>query len=163
MDTDANTNPTPNPTPAPASIPAGNEVAPDKEEVIFEGRIPARAFLGVHGFLYVLLLGWNFGLLWAWLRSLGWRVKLTSQRLVVTRGMVSQNEHDIPLYRAIDCNFTQTVAGRILHAGEITLTSNDSISPTMRFPFPEPRKYKEMLREFTLRERKRMRTMDMTA
>jgi hypothetical protein len=153
MDTDPNTNPTP----------SDKEVAPDKEEVIFEGRIPLKAFLGIHGFWYVLLLGWNFGLLWAWLRSLGWHAKLTSQRLVVTRGMVSQQEHDIPLYRAIDCNFTQTIAGRILHAGEITLTSNDSISPTMRFPFPEPRKYKEMLREFTLRERKRMRTMDMQA
>jgi hypothetical protein len=153
MDTDANTSPTPN----------DKDVAPDKEEVLFAGRVPVKAFLGIHGFWYVLLLGWNFGLLWAWWRSLSWHIKLTSQRLVVTRGVVSQQEHDIPLYRAIDCNFTQTIAGRILHAGEITLTSNDSISPTMRFPFPEPRKYKEMLREFTLRERKRMRTMDMTA
>ncbi len=152
-----------NANPNPLTPPNDKDVAPDREEVMFEGRIPVKAFIGVHGFFYLILLGWNFGLLWAWLRSLTWRVKLTSQRLVVTRGLVSQNERDIPLYRAIDCNFTQTVAGRILRAGEITLTSNDSISPTMRFPFPEPRKYKEMLREFTLRERKRMRTMDMTA
>ena len=77
--------------------------------------------------------------------------------------MVSQHEHDIPLYRAIDCNYNQSFVGRLLGTGEITLTSNDAITPTMTFPFPEPKKYKEVLREYTLRERKRMRTMDLSA
>jgi hypothetical protein len=156
MDTDANTNA------GSAANPAANDAASDQEVVEYDGRVPTKAFLGVHGLIYVLLLGWNFGLLWAWLRSLDWKVKLTSQRLVVTRGIVSQREEDIPLYRATDCGFTQTIPGRILGAGEITLISDDSTSPVMKFPFPEPRKYKELLREYTHKERKRMRSMDLS-
>ena len=149
MDTDANDS-------------NGRKAPSDAEEIRYDGRVPARAFLGMHGVIYLLLLGWNFGLLWAWLRSLAWKVKLTDQRLVVTRGFLSQREEDIPLYRATDCGFTQTIAGRILKTGAITLISDDATSPTITFPFPQPKLYKEMIREATARERKRMRSMDLS-
>ena len=157
MDTDSTNNP-----PLPPEAKNGPQISSDTEDVMFDGRVPVKAFLGMHGFFYLILLGWNFGLLLAWLRSLSWKVKLTSQRLVITRGLVSQREEDIPLYRAKDCGFTQTVAGRMLGTGEVTLISDDATSPTVTFPIPEPKKYKEFLREFTAKERKRMRSMDLS-
>ena len=138
-----------------------DKAASDAEEVMFEGRLPMRAFLGLHGLIYLLVLGWNVGLLVAYLRSLSWRVRLTSQRLVITRGVVAQREQDIPLYRAIDCNYAQTIAGRLLGTGEITLISDDATSPRIAMPFPQPRRHKEMIRDFTIKERRRLRTIDL--
>lgn len=129
------------------------------EEVFYDGRLPIRAFIGTHGLLYVLLFGWNLGLLEGYLRSLAWKVKLTSQRLVVIRGFISQKEEDIPLYRATDIGFEQTVAGRLLGTGVITLIAEDATSPKCSFPFIRPAEVKEVIRDHMLTERRRMKTV----
>lgn len=131
------------------------------ETVQYDARPPLRAFLASHGLLYLLVLGWNLGLLAALLRRLTWRVKITTQRLVVIRGFISRHEEDIPLYRATDVGYNQTIAGRILGCGTITLASDDASCPSMTFPCPQPEHYKELLRQAMTIERQRLRTLNM--
>ncbi len=131
------------------------------EEVFYDGRLPIKAFLGQHGLLYLMLVGWNVGLLIAWLRSLGFRIMITSQRLVVIHGLIGRNEEDIPLYRATDCSFRQSISGRLLGIGTITVIADDASSPRTEFPMVEPQRYKEILRSGMLAERRRMRAISM--
>jgi len=130
----------------------------EPEEVFFEGPMPVKACLGKHGLFYFILLGWNVGLLIAWLQSKSIKVKITSQRLVIIRGLVSQSEEDIPLYRGKDIAFKQTVAGRMLGAGVITFYSDDATAPELSFPCLQPKEYKEKIRDCMMKERQRFRT-----
>jgi len=154
--------PTSTPTPqtnTPAS-PTGRSVLREgeKEVVFFEGRVPVKACLGRHGLLYVLLLGWNLGLLIAWVQSWMTTLRLTSQRVVIIRGLISRDEEDIPLYRGSDINFSQTVAGRLFGTGVIVLHSDDVTSPRATFAIPRPQELKEKLRESMNKERIRYRS-----
>ena len=126
--------------------------------VFFEGRAPVKACLGKHGLLYVLLLGWNVGLLIAWVQSVMTTLRLTSQRVVIIRGLISRQEEDIPLYRGSDINFSQTVAGRLLGTGVITLYSDDATAPCAAFAVKAPQDLKEKLRESMNKERIRFRS-----
>lgn len=128
------------------------------EEVFYEGAMPVKACLGKHGLLYFIILGWNIGLLIAWLQSMSIKVKITSQRLVITRGMVSRTEEDIPLYRGKDISYRQTVAGRMLGTGVITFFSDDATAPELSFPCLKPQEYKEKIRDCMMKERQRFRT-----
>lgn len=132
----------------------------EQEEVFFSGRLPFKASLGRHGLLYFLLLGWNIGLLIAWLGTLSLKIKLTSQRVVLIRGLISQREEDVPLYRANDIGFEQTVAGRLLGTGVISVHSDDQTSPHVSFPFVRPQEHKEKIRESMIKERRRFRTVN---
>ena len=153
--------PTPPSAAQPSSSPAPSSpvsVREAKEVVFFAGRAPVKACLGRHGLLYVLLLGWNIGLLIAWISSLMTTLRLTSQRVVIIRGLISRHEEDIPLYRGSDINFSQTVAGRLLGTGVITLYSDDVTSPQVIFAVPRPQEFKEKLRESMNKERIRFRS-----
>ena len=150
---------TPQPTPPTTSQPTSQPASPDvKEEVFFEGRVPLKAALGKHRLWYVLLLGWNIGLLIAWLSSLMMSLRVTSQRVVIIRGLISQREEDIPLYRATDIHFIQTVAGRLFGTGTITLYSDDKTAPHVTFAVKRPRELKEKIRESMNKERIRFRS-----
>jgi ribosomal protein L15 len=133
----------------------------EQERVIFEGRIPVKAFVGKHGLLYLLFLGWNLGLLIAWLQRLSWKLKVTTQRLVIIRGMISQKEEDIPLYRCNDSSFRQTIAGRLLGTGEVTVNADDPTAPSYTFAMVRPQEIKEHIRNHMMIERKRMRSLEM--
>ena len=144
------------------SFPQPPDVMPEKhetEEILFEGKIPVRAFLARYNVLLFLIVGWNVGLAVSYVRSLAWKVKLTSQRLVIVRGLISQKEEDIPLYRATDCCYRQSITGRLLNAGEITLVAEDATSPQVTFPFIAPARYKELIRERMMAERRRNKTI----
>jgi len=134
--------------------------AGDKEETVFEGRIPVRAFFAGYNFMVFLLFGWNLGLLVNWLRSLVWKIKITNQRLVIIKGLISRSEEDLPLYRATDCGFNQSIAGRLVGAGYITVVSEDASAPKLTFPFIKPAYYKEIIRNNVMIERRRLKTID---
>jgi len=151
-------NPTPRNDPPTSWNDSPAPVADEKEEVFYDSRVPIKAALGRHGLLYVLLLGWNIGLLIAWFQARMSLVRLTSQRVVIIKGLLSQREEDIPLYRGKDINFSQTIAGRLFGTGVITLFSDDATAPYISFAVPRPREYKEKLRESMNRERIRFRS-----
>ena len=130
-----------------------------QEDVVFEGPLPMRAFIGSHGLLYLLIVGWNLGWLVAYIRSFAWKVRITSQRLVVVRGLISQREEDLPLYRATDCGYNQTIAGRLLGTGTIVLVADDATTPRLELPFVKPAHYKELIRNAIMVERARFKTI----
>jgi membrane protein YdbS with pleckstrin-like domain len=130
------------------------------EEIFYEGRPPLTAFLARHNLLFFFLFGWNIGLVACFFQRLTWQVKLTSQRIVVIRGLIAQKEEEIPLYRVKDCFFYQSILGRIFGTGDINILSDDPTSPHLEIPIVAPREYKELLRESVQIERQRMKTFN---
>lgn len=127
------------------------------EETIFDGRVPTRAFHFSHGLLWLLLLGWNFGLIGSWLRSLSCKLKITSHRVVVIRGLISQTEEQVEFYRVKDSQFEQSAIQRIFGVGRVTLMSDDATAPELTFLVPRPKYFREQIGNFVRTQRKHMR------
>ncbi len=132
---------------------------PASEQIYYEGRLPMQAFLAQWGCLGTLLFGWNIGLLIAWLQSMSFKIKITSQRVVIIRGLIAQAEEDIPLYRLVDCGFSQNILERLLGVGKVWIASDDASAPHLNFSITAPQQAKEFIRECAMRERQRMRTL----
>ncbi|MCX7933680.1 MAG: PH domain-containing protein [Planctomycetota bacterium] len=138
---------------------SANASMPVSEQVYYEGHVPVRAYLARWGCLGMLLFGWNIGLVIAWLQSLSLTIKITSQRLVLIRGLLAQTEEDVPLYRVVDCGFSQNICERLLGVGRVWLASDDASAPRLDFSIVTPQSAKEFIRECAMRERQRMRTL----
>ncbi len=132
-----------------------------EETVLFEGRIPMKVFLFSHNLLWILLLGWNIGLLLAYVASLGLHVKITSQRIVLTRGILAREEEEVEYYRVSDTTMEQGIIQRLTGTGEITIISDDRTAPTLRFPIHDPASFREKIRGFVRDERQRMKSIQM--
>jgi membrane protein YdbS with pleckstrin-like domain len=130
-----------------------------EEQVIFEGNIPMRAFHFSHGFFWHLFLGWNFGILWSWLQKKGHYLRITSQRISLIEGLISQQAEEVEFYRIIDTKFDQGPVQRILGVGEITIISDDETAPELKFVMTNPRHYWEQIRGYVRDERKTMRAI----
>lgn len=126
------------------------------EKAIFEGKIPFKVFHFSHGLLWLILLGWNIGLLISLLQSLAWSLRITSQRVVSTRGLISQHEEEVEYYRVRDTALRQGTIQRIFGVGTITLISDDVTAPKLTIPIDDPRNYREQIREFVREQRERM-------
>lgn len=136
------------------------EVGED-EELIFAGRIPLHVFHFSHGIVWLLLFGWNVGIIWSWISSLGWDVKVTTKRVVSVRGVVSQHEEQVEYYRVQDIQFKQSVIQRLASVGEITVLSDDPTAPELSFPMKDPEKLKEIMAEQIRIQRQRMDAIQM--
>lgn len=136
------------------------EVGKD-EELIFDGRIPFRVFHFSHGIIWLLLLGWNVGIIWSFLSSLGWDLKVTTKRVVSIRGIISQDEEQVEFYRVMDIQFEQSVIQRLASVGEITVISDDPTRPELTFPMKDPQKLKEIMAEQIRIQRQEMGAIQM--
>jgi len=124
------------------------------EKTIYEGQIPFRVFHGSHGFLWLIFLGWNIGLLISLFQSLSWRIKITSQRVVLTRGLFSQTEEEVEYYRVRDTKLEQGAIQRIFGVATITLISDDVTAPELTFPIHDPQNTRQQIRD-SVREQRR--------
>ena len=131
------------------------------EFIIFEGKIPFNVVHFSHNFVWLFLLGWNIGLLISWLQSFGETIKITSQRVVLSRGVLSKDVEEVEFYRVKDTKFQQTIFQRILGVGTITLFSDDATAPTLSFTINQPEYYREHIRECVNEERTRMGTFQL--
>lgn len=129
--------------------------------MLYEGKIPFKVFHFSHGILWLLLIGWNVGIIWSWIESLGWNLKITSTRVVVLRGIVSRNQEQVEYYRVFDSKFEQSFVQRVFHVGTITLFSDDTTAPQLTFPIMNPLEMKEKIQSHVLQQRKNMRTIQM--
>lgn len=83
----------------------------------------------------------------AWLRIRCTRFVLTSQRLRVERGVISRAVEEVELYRITDSAVAQTVVGRLLGLGDVTLETSDKRNQTVVMPWvPEPMALREKIR-----------------
>ena len=131
------------------------------EEILYEGRVPFRVVHGSHGLLWLLLLGWNIGLLLSWFRTFGESLKITTQRIVLTSGMFSQEVEEVEYYRVKDTTYHQSLWQRLFGIGTITLLSDDATAPQLSFTMPDPHTYREQIRECINYERQRMGTVQL--
>jgi hypothetical protein len=137
----------------------GGTYMPD-EEIIFEGKIPFKIVHFSHGTRWLLLFGWNIGLIISWFQTFNKAIKITSQRVVLTSGVISQDIEEIEFYRVRDTKYRQQgILQRLFGIGTITLFSEDATAPTFTFAIHNPEYYREQIRGCVNMERKRMRTV----
>jgi membrane protein YdbS with pleckstrin-like domain len=123
------------------------------EKTIYEGQIPFGVFHGSHGLLWLILLGWNIGLLISLFQSLSWRIKITSQRVVLTHGLFSQMQEEVEFYRVRDTKLEQGAIQRMFGVATITLISDDVTAPELTFSIHDPQHYREQMRQFIREQR----------
>jgi membrane protein YdbS with pleckstrin-like domain len=130
-----------------------------EELIVYEGRIPFKVAYFSHRGWWYLLWGWNFGLLASWLKTLGETIKITTQRVVLTTGILSKDVEEVEYYRVQDTAYHQSFLERIVGIGTITLFSRDKTAPIFSFLIHEPDYFREEIRRCMKGERRRMRTM----
>lgn len=100
-----------------------------QEEVLFAGHpsvVPNVATL----LLIVLTLG-LYGL-YAWIRSRGTTYRITTQRIVVERGIFSKRMEQIDLYRVVDYVVERPLGQRMMGTGNVVLEAMDKTTPELR-------------------------------
>lgn len=134
------------------------------ERIIFEGKIPFKVMHFSHHWIWMVLLGWNIGVLISWIQSKNQAIKITSERIILTHGilsLLSKTEENIEYYRVRDIKLQQTLFQRIVRTGTITLFSDDATAPIVAFSINKPQQYRDQIRERAKIERKRMGTIQL--
>jgi len=112
------------PTTAPAGV-----LAPGQEETFFEGHPAA---IGSVGAVLVVILTVGLGAIYFWLRSLGTKYRVTSQRVIVETGLFSKRVDQLDLYRIVDFVVERSFGQRIMGTGTLTIDSMDKTTPVTR-------------------------------
>jgi len=129
-------------------------------KVLFDGKIPLKVFLFQGNLISLLLFGWNIGLLIALMKSRSNYLKIDEEAITYTKGLISQEEERIELYRIRDTGYKQGIIERIVGIGTLKITSDDDSSPVIEIPIITPKKMAEELRPLIKKDRKNMRTMN---
>ena len=129
-----------------------------EEYTIFEGYAPFRVVHLSHSFWWLLFFGWNIGLILSWIQMFGESLRITSQRLIISRGLFSKIIEEVEFYRVNDTTLSQTFGQRLLGIGTITLLSDDATAPNLSVVMGNPETYREQIRACVKEERKRMRS-----
>jgi hypothetical protein len=88
--------------------------------------------------------------------TLGTVYELTTQRLRVLRGLLTNNVDEIELIRVHDTEVKQHVGERLLNVGDIVIFSEDTTSPELVLNnIQNPVEVREMIRKAVLEERAR--------
>lgn len=96
------------------------------EETLFEGSPALVPSLGALAFA-VLTLG--IGLVVLWARRGGTRVRITTQRVIVDRGLFGKTLDQLDLYRISDFVVERPFGQRLLGTGNIRLKTLDATTP----------------------------------
>jgi uncharacterized membrane protein YdbT with pleckstrin-like domain len=110
---------------APPKTPEG-VLAPGQEETFFEGRPAA---IGSLGALLVVILTAGLAWIYFWIRSLGTRYRITSQRVIVETGLFGKRVDQLDLYRIVDFVVERSFGQRVMGTGTITIDAMDKTSP----------------------------------
>jgi uncharacterized membrane protein YdbT with pleckstrin-like domain len=86
---------------------------------------------GVGAFLLAIL---TLGLyaIYAWVKAASVNYKITSQRVVIERGLFSKRMEQIDLYRVVDFVVERPFGQRIMGTGNIVLEAMDKTTPEVR-------------------------------
>jgi len=99
------------------------------EQVLFEGN---PAVIGSAGALLLTLITVGLAAVFFWIRSLGYRYRITNHRLVIEEGILSKRLEQIDLYRVTDYVVERPFGQRLLGTGNLIIQSNDRTTPTLR-------------------------------
>lgn len=99
------------------------------ERILFEGR---PALLPTLGTLLVTVLTLGLALIYFKLRQSGVFYRITTQRVVTERGIMSKTLEQIDIYRINDYTVERPVGQRIMGTGNIVLVAMDASTPQIR-------------------------------
>ena len=159
------------PSPAGFAPPAAASSAPLREETLWQGGPSARVLIGRVLLIVILavigsvatemLQGGGIG--WAitagvvvilliatavkYVQLRGTQYTITSQRVIIERGILSKSVEEIDLRYVEDTRFFQSFMERMLGIGNVTLVSSDKTTPTfVLFHILDPRATRELVR-----------------
>ena len=132
------------------STPVPNPPTPAEEQLIFEVKPAARAYLGtILAGLVLLPLFLVGGLLWlrVWYLVSSTRYRLTTQRLFVQTGLIAKKLEEVELFRVKDVTLSQGVLQRMMGVGNVVVLSSDDTTPQLVLAgILDPLAVKEQLR-----------------
>jgi len=138
-----------------------NQGSPIQEEkVLFDGmssRLAWAAYKGTGSFIIHACCGFIF----AWLLSYMNKIRITTTRITVVAGLISQKEERVELFRVRDTKFEQNIIQRLTGTGTVILVSNDKTAPQIQFPMEKPKEWVDRIRVCINEERKANRVLTM--
>jgi uncharacterized membrane protein YdbT with pleckstrin-like domain len=142
-----------------------NERTDDQETLIWEGHPSHWTNFGLY--LVCVLLCWLvvpiFIGLWRWLETSRHTYRVTSERVVITQGVLTRRTDQLELYRAKDVTLLEPFWLRMVQLGHIDLVTSDPTTPFLRLQaVPNAAALREQLRNAIerLRVRKGIRELD---
>lgn len=125
------------------------------ERTLFAGH-PAAIVTAGHMLLAVLTVGLWYLVLW--LKSRATHYTITSQRVMIERGLLSKTKENIELFRVDDLSLEKPFGMRLLGHCRLILRSSDPTFPSVVLAgIPDLEALSNTLRECSLRERTRRR------
>ena len=124
------------------------------EELLFEGH---PAIIQGFGGLLLAILTLGISALVQYFRTRGTTYKVTTQRIVIERGVLSKHMEQVELYRVVDYTVDRPFGQRIMGTGNITLEAMDKTTPEIRIEGvkTDVMKLYERLRYCTEQEKKK--------
>jgi uncharacterized membrane protein YdbT with pleckstrin-like domain len=103
---------------------------------------------------------------WKWLQNVANRYEVTSQRLVIRRGIIMKSIDEVELYRVKDVKADFSLLGQMAGIGDITLVTSDHTARNTDFVLaevPHAPQRRELLRRLVEenRQRRRVREVDL--
>ena len=127
----------------------------EAESVLFEGH-PAVISSAGHWVVVVLTLGLAW--IYYWVKSIGTRYQITSQRVRIERGILSKVKDSIEVFRIEDFDVHKPLGMRLLGHCVLHLRSSDTdFGTVILYGIPDLEELADKLRECSLRERTRRR------
>lgn len=99
------------------------------EELLYAGR---PAVLPSFGALVLAILTLGIYAVYAWIRASGTHYKITSQRIVIERGLFSKRMEQIDLFRVVDYVVERPFSQRMMGTGNLVLEAMDKTTPEVR-------------------------------
>ena len=101
-----------------------------------------------------------------WFSNLAATYEMTSERLIIRRGIIFKSIDEVELYRVKDIRIDFSLLNQIAGIGRITITSSDETTKYLDLVMPDvkqARERREQLRRLvdTARQRRRVREIDM--
>jgi uncharacterized membrane protein YdbT with pleckstrin-like domain len=125
------------------------------ETMLFTGH-PAVIYSVSQWIVVVLTLG--LGWIYYWLKAIGTRYEITSQRVRIERGILSKTKDSIEVFRIDHFDLHKPLGMRLLGHCLLDLRSSDTSSVTViLYGIPNLEQLADTLRECSLRERTRRR------
>lgn len=114
------------------------------ERILFQGH---PAVIGSVTRLLISIFTLGIGAVWYWLRSINTQYLITSQRIVVERGIFSKEIETIEIYQVDDIQLEKPLNQRIMGTGNIRLLTRDITAPKLmlnRLPMDVRELYEQM-------------------
>lgn len=114
------------------------------ERILFQGH---PAVIGSVTRLLISIFTLGIGAVWYWLRSINTQYLITSQRIVVERGIFSKEIETIEIYQVDDIQLEKPLNQRLMGTGNIRLLTRDITAPKLmlnRLPMDVRELYEQM-------------------